>query len=501
MSMKKVLAGIGMLAMVMGFCVAEPQSVYAAGTNQFESEENDSFETATVIESGDSVTGVISENDDVDYYMLSAPANGKIEIDFCHVYADSYASWNVYTYLYQDGRYIELSYNNIDLNSNEKVSLPYIGAEQGGSYYIKVEKYGSGVIGADYTIRTAFATSDYVEKEQNDVYASATNMKLNQIYQGVINNIDDKDFFKIVAPENGKISLEFRHTFADSYASWDVYTYLYQDGQYIELSRYNIDLNANEKVQLPYIGAVQNGIYYIKVERYGSGVVGENYSIKTSFKASGYIEREANDTYATATNMLVDHAYSGTISNSDDKDFYKIVAPVDGRLNVAFQHEYEESYSGWNVYVYRYSNGEYAELSSTTINLNADNKVSLPTIYIRKNGIYYVKVEKYGSGVVGKDYTLKPKFSTAAPYGLQIKQSKNTAKLTWAKATGADGYEIYYKTGQSKSYKKLATTKKASYSYKKLVKGRTYYFKVRAYQKINNKTYYSSFTTVKCVKK
>ena len=101
MNIKKMLIG-GMAALLLtGIPMEEKTEAYAAGM-QYEYEDNDSYETANYIALGDSVTGIIEDRDDVDYYKVSTSMNGKIELSFCHTYADESGSWVVSTYIYQD---------------------------------------------------------------------------------------------------------------------------------------------------------------------------------------------------------------------------------------------------------------------------------------------------------------------------------------------------------------------------------------------------------------
>lgn len=75
---------------------------------------------------------------------------------------------------------------------------------------------------------------------------------------------------------------------------------------------------------------------------------------------------------------------------------------------------------------------------------------------------------------------------------------KSGISLKWSKVTGAQGYVIYRKTG-SGSYKKLKTEKgvsNLSYTDKTAKKGKTYTYKVKAY---NSKTY-SAFSNTKKIK-
>nr|WP_296192513.1 fibronectin type III domain-containing protein [uncultured Anaerobutyricum sp.] len=56
--------------------------------------------------------------------------------------------------------------------------------------------------------------------------------------------------------------------------------------------------------------------------------------------------------------------------------------------------------------------------------------------------------------------------------------AKNTAKITWKKASNAKSYQLYCSVNGG-SYKKIKTTKSTSYTHKKLKSGATYVYKVR----------------------
>ena len=77
-----------------------------------------------------------------------------------------------------------------------------------------------------------------------------------------------------------------------------------------------------------------------------------------------------------------------------------------------------------------------------------------------------------------------------------------TATITWTNVSGESGYQVYYSTSKNGTYKKVnsykADTLKATMS--KLTRGKTYYFKVRAYKKTPGGTVFGSFSSVKSVK-
>lgn len=79
------------------------------------------------------------------------------------------------------------------------------------------------------------------------------------------------------------------------------------------------------------------------------------------------------------------------------------------------------------------------------------------------------------------------------------KASAKTLKITWKKAGNVSGYKLYRKAGKGK-YKQIAIIKgksKTTYRDKKIKKGKTYSYKVRAYKTVNGKTYYGKYSNVK----
>ena len=85
----------------------------------------------------------------------------------------------------------------------------------------------------------------------------------------------------------------------------------------------------------------------------------------------------------------------------------------------------------------------------------------------------------------------------AKPTIKSVKLTKKTvAKITWKKAKYAVKYEVYRSIGSSKSFKKIATVKKTSYTVKKLKAGKKYNFKLKAVAKNGKKSGYSKVKSV-----
>jgi hypothetical protein len=77
------------------------------------------------------------------------------------------------------------------------------------------------------------------------------------------------------------------------------------------------------------------------------------------------------------------------------------------------------------------------------------------------------------------------------------KRSAASLKLSWKKTAGAKRYEVWRKAGSGK-WKKVATTAKRSLTQKKLKRGVTYRYRVRAYVTVSGKKSYGPYSaTVK----
>jgi hypothetical protein len=105
----------------------------------------------------------------------------------------------------------------------------------------------------------------------------------------------------------------------------------------------------------------------------------------------------------------------------------------------------------------------------------------------------YVKVD---DTVIWGDYKTIVTSTTPATPTVKASSTKNTATVSWNKVTGATGYVVYMQD-EFGDYEKIGTTKNTSYTRKKLTKGETYYFRVRAYKTVDGKNIYGGYKTVK----
>ena len=155
--------------------------------------------------------------------------------------------------------------------------------------------------------------------------------------------------------------------------------------------------------------------------------------------------------------------------------------------------------NGYRVYRSTSKNGKYTSIGSTAKNSAVtflDKKAVTGTTY-------YYKVRAYrnvnGKKVYGSySIAVKGKAVLSAP-SLSVGSTSKTAVLEWSRVKAADGYQVYASASQNGKYTRIKTTKGTGMTEEKLATGKTRYYKVRAYRKINGKAVYGSFSKVKKV--
>lgn len=129
------------------------------------------------------------------------------------------------------------------------------------------------------------------------------------------------------------------------------------------------------------------------------------------------------------------------------------------------------------------------------------NKLKAATVYTVKLISY---VENNGTKIYApSDVSVKAATAPAKVNLVSVKKKgKINAKITWKKVTGADGYDIFMRTGKG-TYKKIKTItkgKKVTFTRPGLKKGKSYSFRIRAYKKAGSAKTYGSYSSVKTIK-
>ncbi len=237
---------------------------------------------------------------------------------------------------------------------------------------------------------TAFA---YSEVEDNDNFASANTISVNQTIDGVITNGSDEDYYKFVTPADGYVSLKIKHQYGNGRHHIYLYTYDGQDN--FQLSHTNLFTDA-EWASSANIG-LPAGTYYIKV----TGI--KEYSFDLNFTQSDKWEKEYNNTFVDATPIALNTKFYGSSSvDGVEDDFFKVTTATDGKLSVDMWHVY--GYTG-KIYIYTYDGSSKEQITYTFVEAKTEKgttkEFSLP------EGTYYVKINTTNCA----DYQIRVNFT------------------------------------------------------------------------------------------
>ncbi len=137
---------------------------------------------------------------------------------------------------------------------------------------------------------------------------------------------------------------------------------------------------------------------------------------------------------------------------------------------------------GYRIYRYNTSTKKWVGIKNTTALTYTDKNLTAGTLY--SYGVRAIEV-KDGKYVYGEASNL---ISTLTLPGqtknLKVAEADNSSiTLAWDKASGATGYELYYRNATTKKFTRFAVTSATKYTIKNLKAGSSFVFAVRAYAK------------------
>ena len=117
---------------------------------------------------------------------------------------------------------------------------------------------------------------------------------------------------------------------------------------------------------------------------------------------------------------------------------------------------------------------------------------------------YYYKVRSYKNaggekfyGAFGLPAVAVALAKPATPTASVV--SRTSVKVSWAKVTGASGYELWRSTAASGTYTRVYRGTALSFTNKSLTAGKAYYYKVKAYKLVGTTSYYSPLSAYKAI--
>ena len=358
-----------------------------------------SLEDPAVFNINDTVNGSFDEDHTINYFLLSASADGQYVISYPAAYiVGVYAEYpeagggaNILRYKYE---------SNADYY-----------ALRAGTYIITVVSYNAPKV-SSYSMTNTYAPPTFPgDVEPNDEFVQAFSLVYGDVYghQGyaydayggmpVNNRFDSTDIWKITTEADGYFIVD---SVLEETLDFDLY--IHDENEQLMLGYYESDTYSNVEFQLA------AGTYYVKTA-YNSGF--GSYMLTTSLKEA-FLENdpEPNDERATATVLPVggeDTGHLGFTNHARDSltgyqkvydtdDYWKITTTKDGILRVATTANVDFD-KGPFMHLYIYS----ADGGLMNSNYNSTESLTMESSIAVAAGTYYVNVKwksGYGSYVI-----------------------------------------------------------------------------------------------------
>lgn len=438
-----------------------------AGNREVES--NDSAATANSVKNGKTYYGSISSSSDKDYYKIKMSKAGYLQLKFGHKNNQSTAScYNVVLYNKDNSEIYKFTSTGTETSFTScKLGLA------AGEYYVCVSQ-ASTLYTGDYTICMTQKAASGWETENNGDWASADNIKVGKAVNGVITGYtSDEDCYRFTLTKAQYINFSLAHEkINDAGRSWYVTLYNANGKRVSRKDDDHIYSYAGSTYTESKAVKLSKGTYYLKVQAFAKNAVEKEYTLCVNKIENR--KTSVTSVKSTAYNKL--------------KVSWKVVPAA----------------TSYQIYRSTAKDGDYQNIKT----INSVGTSSWTDGSVKTGKTYYYKIKtvvKTQNGEQTSGFS-NVKYAKAVPVKTTLKAKASDAKnvkLTWSKVKGASGYEIYRSNSKDGKYSKVKTISKGSTtSYKngKLKKSTTYYYKIRAYRKVNGKKVYGSYSSVVSVK-
>ena len=462
---------------------------------------------------GTNVSDIITDQQNKLLYKFDINSSGRIQIDA--IAQISCVTYRIYDYVGNEvwcQWWIESNGTTGQSLISDSVDLLK------GTYYFCVEQCDGGTGIFNFILSFTSANESFVETENgtNNSLSTANNITLNTNYNGQIAKNDSVDFYKFTINSSGRL-------YINAIAKIYRITYRIYNSVGDEVwCKWWIGANGttNQSIISDNVDLLK-GTYYFCVEQCDGGTGNFNFILSFTSANESFVETEndINNSLSTADNITLNTNYNGQIAKNDSVDFYKFTINSSGRLYInAIAKIYRITYRIYNSVGDEVWCKWWIGANGTTNQSIISDNVDL------LKGTYYFCVEQCDGGTGNYTFSIsdkKPSLPKAAASNTSIKRSSNgksstaskkpvkvnrvavkkslkrTVKISWAKVSGAKGYQVKWATNKNFKKAKYKFTSKRKITLKKLKK-KKYFVKVRAYKTINGNTYYGKWSkTVK----
>lgn len=212
-----------------------------------------------------------------------------------------------------------------------------------------------------------------------------------------------------------------------------------------------------------------------------------------SYKVRGYKVIDGNYYYGNYSKIFSESTRINKVTN----------LKLDTRNATSLEISWDKvnNADGYKIYKLDTNTNTYKLID--TINSNSTTSYTHSNIVSATNYYYKVKAFKYLNGSNRySDYSSTLK-ATTRPLQPSVTLSSTTSKsikANWTKISKrTTGYEVRMSTSKSGTYNSIGTTTNTSFTKGNLTKGKTYYFKVRAYRIVDGQKIYSLYSSIKSI--
>lgn len=479
--------------------------------DNWESESNDTYDTANTAVSGTTYSGDIRTYSDVDYFKTSLSANGYINVKLTHPVVSGQETTNMFVLSVirkvDKDQYTEV-YTTKIRGGDTSISTPNLGLPK-GEYYIKIAGTGNttGTLlsgtsyPVNYDVCIKAKTASDREVESNDSAATANTVKNGKTYYGSTSSSSDKDYYKIKMSKAGYLQIKFGHKNSQSTAS--CYNVVLYNKDNSEIYKFT-----NTGTETSYTSCklgLDAGEYYVCVSQASTLYTGD-YTICLTQKAASGWETENNGDWASADNIQVGKAVKGVITGySSDEDYYRFTLTKAQYINFSLAHEkINDAGRSWYVTLYN-ANAKRGYQDYDHIYSYAGSTYTESSAVKLSRGTYYLKVQAFAKNAVDKEYTLcVNKIGNKKTSVTSVKSTAyNKLKVSWKVVPAAASYQVYRSTKKDGDYQNIKTIDSvgtSSWTDSSVKTGKTYYYKIKVVVKTQNGNQTSGFSNVKSAK-
>ena len=387
-------------------------------SDTWEKEGNDTLAKATPVDVNVKYSGALASKDDDDWYQFTTTSAGYFQVAFDHPSISSSSTYWLIVLYDENGQKWTSDYalyyhvaGNADHFLTAQIGVP------AGTYSMKIISYNSSYYSnATYSFTVDFEASDTWEKEGNDTLATATTVDVNVEYGGALANSADVDWYKFTVPSSGYFQVGFDHPgISSSSTYWEILLFDESGKKWAsDYTLYYYIAGNAEHFTTAQIG-IPAGTYSMKIISYNSSYYSNaTYHFTVQFQASNAWEQEENDTLEKATQIQLNKTYKGSLASKSDTDYYQLMVPTKGLLDVTFEHEVITSSSAyWIMYLYGDDGKTWLSKTAPSYNINGNESLTDTGHFSVSAGIYNVKIVAYSSSYhLSSTYSLSASFST-----------------------------------------------------------------------------------------